>query len=431
MTQHDSSRVRGVVLILTVSLIAASGASSQLVPPVHALGAVIATSPIAFSTVGQLVPLSNGRVFVSDPAKHKLYLLGPSLTSLKTVFDSAPGQPNSYPAGTVLLPFRGDSALLYDGAAKALVVLDPSGITGRVMALPTGLTSMSTSTQFGPAPATSPEALIFSQRTSSPGRAAPPGGVPEGSPDIRSTTFDTALVIRMNFATRTIDTVSRVGTGAFTISTVGYRQSGSRYVTPLFPFIDDAIVTSDGSIAIYHAHEFRVEWIHPDGTRSSAKTAYDWRRLPETLRDHLVDSANARRRAVYDSILHQRAVDSAAGTLRMTTSVSVDGEPGRPRLIAPPLAPQYMTADEFFDFYPPTGRAAVRADADNHIWINPIAATPDPAGAVWEVVDPLGTVTDRVLIPSGTSIVGFGAKGLIYVAHKDAGAMILQVMRWR
>jgi hypothetical protein len=78
------------------------------------------------------------------------------------------------------------------------------------------------------------------------------------------------------------------------------------------------------------------------------------------------------------------------------------------------------------DYLPAVERnlASFRADYDNHLWIRPkpLATMPKGGGTVYDVTDRTGALIDRVQLPAGRTLIGFGPGGIVYVATRDAGA---------
>jgi hypothetical protein len=72
----------------------------------------------------------------------------------------------------------------------------------------------------------------------------------------------------------------------------------------------------------------------------------------------------------------------------------------------------------------------VLADANNQVWIRPRLAEMNPGVQVWYVYDRAGTLVDRVRLPEGRTIAGFGP-GLVYLVVRDAGVARIEKVRIR
>ncbi len=401
-------------------------------PPVRSLGSVLATSAVTFSAVSQLVPLSDGRVLVSDASRRIVQLLDGSLANPVVVLDSTAGHQNSFTPQSFLSTFRGDSALFFDYAARAFVVIEPSGRLGRVMAPPATGPGLAFSTGAS-RPASSPTLGLEYQAFASVRDARPRG---TDLPYLVQRRDDSTFVVRMDFATRALDTLAKIGSGNRRLEEfkAGSASPSRALVGPaIFPFFDDAVITTDGSIAVFHAREYRLDWIGADGQRGAGtRLTYPWQRITDDERQHAVDSVNALRQRLYDSAMAKRAADSSrtgGPPMRMATVMSPSGErTSHPTPIPAAPPPLFATADDIPDFRPPTGRGAVWADGDNHVWICPIPTQPVAGFAVWDVIDRRGAVIDRVRIPDHRTIAGFGP-GVVYLIAQVGVESALEKVR--
>jgi hypothetical protein len=101
------------------------------------------------------------------------------------------------------------------------------------------------------------------------------------------------------------------------------------------------------------------------------------------------------------------------------------GDGGPARMEIPPV--EMVAINELSDYKPVFGTSSVKADMDNRLWIRTIPTKPTPGGAVYEVVDRQGKLVDRVQVPLGSTIAGFGAGGVVYLGMRDtAGQLHIQ-----
>jgi hypothetical protein len=120
------------------------------------------------------------------------------------------------------------------------------------------------------------------------------------------------------------------------------------------------------------------------------------------------------------------------------------GGAGRPSCIPAPIvntgAPPPPTLresgvlhpSELPDYRPPLAQGnAVRADADGNLWIRPIQPKPIPGGSVYDVVSRSGEMVDRLQLPPGYTIVGFGKGRIVYLSMRDATGLHLARVRLR
>ncbi len=413
--------------------VALAPAYPQSSPPPHPLGPTLATSVQTFQQVSQIVPLSDGRLFVADRGARVVQLLDPTLSKATTVLDSAAGRANSFSANSFLMPFHGDSSLFYDKAPTVFVVIGPSGALGRVLSAPTppsedALPFWAYAIDHGSPGWSGALGVVYSVeelRAPYPPRPAP------GQPDIVIRHEDSVYVVRWNPATRVTDTVTKIGTGVNRITTV--RSTGLSSVPPLFSFAfyDELVVTTDGSIAIFHAREGRLEWYGADRARvAGTRLPFPWRRIADDERAHIVDSVNTGKKQQFDSAVAKRAADSIRTGAPPMTTIAVLGADGirstrQTPAPAPRMAP-LTDAQDVPDFYPPTTYNAVFADGDNHVWIRERPVTLDSsAPPIWQIVGRNGEVIDRVRIPLGQTIIGFGSGGIVYSTVSDGGVVRL------
>jgi hypothetical protein len=256
---------------------------------------------------------------------------------------------------------------------------------------------------------------------------------------------DTVAVIASRFDVRKVDTLAFISAGSVTHATVTDRILGLR---AFYPWYDEVVVSTDGSVAIFHARDFRVEWIGSDGTRTMGPNlTYTWRTLAIADRQRLVDSVNAQQRKDQETRRDLSAALTAIDSdfvrliqgLRsrvMTGDPPVTGDPRPARVLPvsprpPPPPPIPWTVAELPSVAPPTDRSAVLADGDNNVWIRPIAEPGAPPGEVWWVVNRKGQLIDRVRIPEGRRVVGFGTGGIVFLLRPGPGGSVLEKARVR
>jgi hypothetical protein len=100
----------------------------------------------------------------------------------------------------------------------------------------------------------------------------------------------------------------------------------------------------------------------------------------------------------------------------------IDPEGRFTRVMAlPVLETVFAPLGEMLDYYPPIRERSVRADRDNNIWILPTTTAYSNSGElVYDVVNRAGKLFERVRIPEGRSITGFGPGGVVYLMSRDA-----------
>jgi hypothetical protein len=229
-----------------------------------------------------------------------------------------------------------------------------------------------------------------------------------------------------------------------------YLPNGGVRLTPVLSpvsVLDDWTLLADGTIAIVRGQDYHVDWIAPDGARtSSPKLPFDWRRLTDADKTALLDSARrALERpgapgATIAATGHAGAPspNTAAGhSMTIMPLGAADGAPppkSSSAAAVPPLPPstQLVTAAELPDYLPPLARTGTtRADRDGNVWIVPATSTQAGAGIVYDVVNRKGELVERVRLPDGRVLAGFGAGGVVYLAAYEAGGARLERARFR
>jgi hypothetical protein len=410
-------------------------------PAPRPLGAAEAIAPEAGPFRDLVIPFRDGRVMVMDA--RGLLLLDASLRETRVVLDSAQGKPNSRncprfgsgsgggsgPIPTDLgeawvgptprltcfaEPFRGDSAQFFDPTTGLFSVIAPDGSVARKYPVPLGY-AMFGSPGLWLHPA-SPTGFIWRSTMTRQARA------PRGS---TITIPDSADILRMNFDTRRVDTIARIETG-------GVTGAESSQPWPVFPFEDAVGASSDGSIVIFHARDYRLEWLLPDGKRVAGPKLPERLRVTAEQRTRIVDSINGLWRRRYDSLLAVRAADSArlghvptrsvTSTRRgVTTTEDVPVPlPPPPRQISGADVPEYLVHRN----------ERLLVDAEGRAWL-PMGSsnsTP-PRHTTWLVVSRTG-ITDRITIPINHFVLGFGP-GVIYTLVPETETTPLPVGPYR
>jgi hypothetical protein len=99
--------------------------------------------------------------------------------------------------------------------------------------------------------------------------------------------------------------------------------------------------------------------------------------------------------------------------------------PPQPREVA------VLPASDIPDYRPPFATGAVRADAEGNLWIRTTPMKPIPGGPVYDIVSHDGELVDRLQLPPGYTVVGFGKGKIVYVSMRDAKGIHLARVRLR
>jgi hypothetical protein len=192
------------------TLILGSSAAAQSPPPIRPLGPTVAKSNETFASVVNVRALSDGRVLVNDPAKRRVLLFDSTLASFTVVADSTPATANAYGGRFAnLIAYRGDSTLFVDAQSLSMLVIDPAGKIGRVMSVPRAEDVGSLAGPMGGATGFDRSGRLVYRAFPRIERRM------MGGPDSHVTPPempDTAPVVRIDLATRQLDTVGFIKT---------------------------------------------------------------------------------------------------------------------------------------------------------------------------------------------------------------------------
>ena len=440
MQEWRSKARRAVAVGMTVrGLFLASSLRAQRPPanvPIRPLGAVVQTSVLTFQQIQHLRALANGNVLVNDPGKRQVILLDSALANAKVIVDSAGGATMYGPNPGALIPFAGDSTLFVDRNASAFLVIDPNGKVTRVMSMPPGNapTYLTNPTVYG-YPGYSPR-LGIAYRLPMP---RPTVQRPQyGEPEISKKYDDSALVMTMNVKRRTVDTLVKIATGSIVTIKMSANNTNSNSTTPIFPIFDDWTVTNDGAVAVLRGREYRIDFFDSAGVKTPGpRLPYAWKQVDDEERARLVDSINAQRKKQFDDMIEDMRKQAMNPDQKIGPGgekiIIVDGMPIRTysgERMPPPTPPPQVQPTELPDYLPAVERSTggFRADADNRLWIRPkpLAGTPKNGGAVYDITDRTGALIDRIQLPAGRTLVGFGPGGIVYVTTRDGGATKLE-----
>lgn len=433
------SRLRFPLLLTTcAATLGAQTMPSSIETPVtvRQLGPTVRTSAVTFGGVQHLRRLSDGRVLVNDPSRRQILLLDSTLANPVVVIDSAGGRDDSYGmrAGG-LIPYRGDSTFFVDPTSSTLLLIDPAGRIARVMSMPTSaVTYLSSPNAFGFPGYSDAFGLVFRMPSSIRFPQAMPA---EGAPPIVIRYEDSVAVVGMKLSTRRGDTLVKYGTGQIHTMRVSYNDYSSSDRNELWPTSDDWAMMADGSIALLSGREYRLRWVNTDGTRSdSPRLPFSWVHNTDDEKQRIADSINTGREKSYQDRV---AAFDKAQLAAKDGKPSTPPRPGMPEVrppsgpARPPTRPEMVQMTDVPDYFPAYERASntFRADADNNVWIRPREAKRTTGGQVYDVVNRKGELIDRVRLPPGRTLIGFGPGGIVYLLARDAGATRIEVAHRR
>lgn len=419
----------GAIALFTVT----PSLATQQPPATRQLGPIVATSSETFGEMIWVRHLKNG-VLVNDVRNRRLLLFDSTLTHVTVVADSTPATANAYSGRSAgLIAYRGDSTLFVDPQSLSMQVIDPSGKFTRTMAVPRSQDAMVLgNTMFGTPAFDGSGRLVyrgFPRPQFAMRREGGGGGAAFSPPEIPEST----AVMRVDLTTRQVDTVAYVKIPKVKMD-VQRDENGrvrvNAQMNPL-PVIDDWAVLSDGSIALVRGRDYHIDWIRPDGSRSSSpKMPFDWQRMTDEDKIAFLDSLKAARERMAAAAPTPGTPGAAGGAggggagagggERVIIMGGGPGGAGGPPGAAGGREMNFVSASELPDYKPPFFAGAVRADDDGFLWIRTIPTKGTTSGPVYDVINSKGELVERVMLPKDRTIVGFGRGGVVYLLARDA-----------
>src|SRR5450759_282901 len=271
-------------------------------------------------------------------------------------------------------------------------------------------------------------------------RGAPQPGQPFAMPQMA----DSAPVYRVNLATRALDTATFFKIPKQNLSMTQDSKGGMTVsvVTNPMPVVDDWALMPDGRIAVIRGKDYHVDWLGTDGKwTTTPKIPYNWERLDDDGKQKFLDSAKvelekqreANQKAMANGVNNAAAAMAGGGGGSMRIEMNVGGpggnastrpQPGVQQINMPAIA--MVPIKDLPDYRPAFRMGAARSDVDGNLWIRTTA--PTDAGAIYDVVNGKGELVDRVKLPFGRVISGFGP-GVVYMGVQDGASARLEMAR--
>jgi hypothetical protein len=433
---------------LALVAFAATGAAAQQRPPIRQLGAVTAKTSEPFASIVSVRALSNGSVLVNDVSGRRVGMLDAALSKFTLIADSTSATANAYGGRQgSLIAYRGDSSIFADPSSVSMLIIDPSGKVARVVAIPRAEDAITLGSQAGNASFDASGRLVYraglrfgpaagGARTIITG---PGGGGAGGIPQFPEPP-DSAFIVRVDLATRKLDTVGVIRTPKIKLETKTDERGGisiSSLINPL-PVVDDWTVTSDGAVAFVRGKDYHVDFVNPDGSKvSAAKIPFDWQRMTDEDKIAFIDSVKAaRERLGANAPTPFTGAPPAGGGGGGAPNVQIfigpggpGGGPGggaaRPGGIGAPQF-NFIPANELPDYKPPFFAGSVRADMEGNVWVRTIPTAAIAGGPVYDVINRKGELVERVQIPNARTIVGFGPNGAVYLVNREGTTPVLE-----
>lgn len=294
---------------------------------------------------------------------------------------------------------------------------------------------------------------------------------------------DSVPILRANFDTRKTDTVTFVRVPKNEFSTQPTPEGGTRVITKLNPLpqADDWATLSDGTVAVVRVLDYHVDWYTPDGKHAaSEKLPFDWKQLGDDDKAKIVDSLKAAA-AVYTKQMEAASANGNNAFRIAFEPVAADKLPD----YYPPIraGSTHADADGNLWILPATstisandmiaaatnggrggagrggfggdnggrggaggaggdnnGRGARGNNGGTNAGGPPAAGAPGAPGAGrgpempqgpmvslnYDVVNRKGELIERIQLPAGRTIAGFGPNGTIYLAAREGRSIFLE-----
>jgi hypothetical protein len=411
---HMTPKLVGWMLALTVCAVPmASPLSAQDKIRVREVPAPVAVSTDSLGARVSVRALSDGRVLVNDIQRYRVLMYDKSLTHFTSALDSSGtsgtigGTSISIPSAH-LIAMPADSTMFLDIASRSLLTIDPTGKVAHVTALPRPQDIITLSVGYvygtptldakgrlvyqGTAPDQNRALIELNQKIMTERSATAPGAV------------DSAPIVRADFDARKVDTITTVKILQQYTSVLATRDDRGNLTQRLtvnpVQTADEWGLLPDGTIAILRAHDYHMEWVAPDGTRRvSPKMAFDWKRLTDAGKQHVIDSLTP--------LLEKQM--AAMKPQQLPT-------PNGPRLLTTQIA--LVPAKDLPDYEPAIQPGAMKVDLEGNVWIVPRTAIPSANGGLrYDVVNTKGEIIERVVVPKGRAIAAFEPGGFAILTN--------------
>lgn len=441
-----------------LTLLPTLGVAQQ--PPIRIINQPVAVSKPVIGAPGGVRELPDGHILVNDLGKRQVVIYDSTLSVTTIAADSTIGARTAATTyglrAAGMLPYFGDSTLFIDAATMSTLVIDPHGKVARVASLPRARdvgAMISASTGLDPK-----GRLVYLLPPQTPVQTM------HGGPNMQVP--DTSPVVRVDLATRKVDTIAYIKAIAMPRVNVSRTDDGhasaSVEVNPL-PTLDVFAVLSDGSVAIVRGRDYRVDWLGEDGAiKQGKRIGFPWMRMSDEDKIAFIDSG----KKVIEAV-RRGDVGSLEVAKTMGLGLVAGGDPGTTGMegggrqmigagsnhgesrggggagagheshvgvagagwggstvnLVPP--------SELPDYRPAFTSGAARGDADGNLWVMTTIQHGIALGPVYDVIDRGGTLIDRVQLPAGRLITGFGKGGVVYMASRDGTTWRIEKARLR
>lgn len=339
--------------------------------------------PEGFSLVAGLREMPDGRLMISDAIGQILMFADMDSGEMEIIGREGRG-PQEYRTPDALFPLPGDSTLFVDLGNGRLTVLGPNGgfgetrpiardIRGQLVAiLPRGVDA---------------QGRVYFQPFAF-GGGRPGAGLP-----------DSAMIARWDRRTDVIDTIGAVKLQERRMETSGSANNQTVRLRQVPMSAQDAWnVAPDGRVAVARSPEYYLEWIG-DGTRERGPTMdFDPVRVRTAEKEFWVESrgrGGLRIGVTIENGVRQMSFGRGAGN---------SDRPDISGYEWPETMPAFTTG------------AAVNVDLNGNAWVRRSVRIGN--NQVYDVFGIDGELAERIILPAGRQVVGFG-ENTVYAVYFD------------
>jgi hypothetical protein len=337
--------------------------------------------PEGFTLITGLRELPDGRVLVLESCEAVVKLVDFKLGRV-TLVGAVGSGPGEYRRAVDLWPFRGDSSIVLDAGSLRYLVIDPAGKPVRTFPAPPTITSRAAGRYAIGTPftvrGTDHLGRLYARQG---GTVATPKGyvIDDSLPILRfdpySKRYDTAASYRPPGPTGLVKNVGASGP---------------------FPAVVAWAVDADGRIAIVHPGDYHVDFVGPDGVKTSAPPI-PWKAIPlsKALQAEWRKGDPACRLPPTRKELQQIETPRGPMTIQLN----------------PPSEPKSWPA-----ILPPFPRFAASFAPDGMLWVLRQSVASDSTR--YDLIDASGRLVRRVVLAPRSRLAGFGAR-YVYVLRFD------------
>lgn len=368
--------------------------------PTRALPRADIEFPEPFTTISGVRELPDGRVLVADSREKTLQLLDLARGTSTAVGREGAG-PNEWGLPSRLYALPGDSTLMIDAANSRYFYIGPGGVPAGTARIPDLVPHF-----FSELVGIDGAGRMLFVASRRPARPA------DGSTGV-------ADVLLHDPRRGRVDTIATLAQPRGEVTAARILPGGRMRMVTNRPLAahDLAGIAPDGRIAIVRAASYRVEWIGADGSRRVGPEAPSPNiRVTEAEKQAFL--AGQERAGPVIVRGPSGAAPPRTGAPRGT------GEPARrPPAMRPSDVDALLDPDMTWPAVkPPFLVGAVHVAPDGRVWVLRTRAHDDPV-PVYDVFDGAGRVAERIALPAGTRLVGFG-RGTVYLARTDGDDLV-------